>query len=73
MIPDVNCVLADLPSTVPAYVVSNSDCSYTIVLNARHTHEHHLISYYHEMNHIENGDYEKRNADIVEIHAHGLK
>ena len=52
---------------------ATSDCTYTIVLNACHTHKHHLISYYHEMKHIENGDYEKRNADIVEIHAHGLK
>lgn len=73
MTPDVNCILADLPATIPAYVISDAAGGYTIVLNARHTHERHLISYHHEMKHIENGDYEKHNADMVEIYAHGLK
>lgn len=71
MTPDVNCCLADLPTTIPAFVVSNADDSYTIVLNARHSREQHLKSYAHEYNHIMNGDYEKKcSADLIEFWAH---
>lgn len=73
MTPDVNCYMADIPTSIPAFVMSNSDGSYTIMLNARHTHERHLISYHHEMKHIENGDYEKRCVDLIEVYAHELK
>ena len=71
MTPDVNCCLADLPTTIPAFVVSNADFSYTIVLNSRHSREQQLKSYSHEMNHIMNGDYEKKcTADLIEFWAH---
>lgn len=73
MTPDVNCCVANLPTSIPAFVIPDTDGNYTIVLNARHTHEQHLISYYHEMKHIENGDYEKNNVDLIEIFAHELK
>lgn len=73
MTPDVNCRIVDMPVSISAYVISNADDSYTIILNARHSHEHHLISYHHEMRHIENGDYDKKNADIIEIFTHELK
>lgn len=60
-----------MPTTVSAFVVSNADDSYTIVLNARLSHEQHLKSYAHEFNHIMNGDYEKKcSADLVELWAH---
>lgn len=71
MTPDVNCCMADMPTTIPAFVISNADCSYTIVLNARHSREQHLKSYAHEMHHILNGDYEKIcSADLIELWAH---
>lgn len=71
MTPDVNCCMADLPTTIPAFVISNADGSYTIVLNAKHTREQHLKSFAHEMEHIENGDYEKIcSADLLELWAH---
>ena len=71
MTPDVNCCMADLPTTIPAFVVANTDCSYTIVLNARHSREQHLKSYAHEMDHIMNGDYEKKySVDLIEFWAH---
>ena len=72
MTPDVNCSFADLPTTIPAFVVSNADGSYTIILNAKHSREQHLKSYHHEMKHIENGDYEKKcSADVIEFWARG--
>lgn len=73
MTPNVNCVVADLPAAIPAFVISDVDGVYTIVLNAHHTYERHLKAYHHEMKHIENGDYDKKNIDIIEIYAHGLK
>ena len=70
MTPDVNVYMNDLPTTIPAFVVSNSDGSYTIILNARLSREQHLKSYEHEMNHILNGDYERKcPADLIEIWA----
>ena len=32
---NINTIYANLPTTIPAYIVENSDMSYTIVLNAR--------------------------------------
>lgn len=72
MTPDVNVVEANLPTTISAYVVANADASYTIILNARMSHERKKASYLHEIEHIQNGDYEKESADLIEIHAHKL-
>ena len=71
MIPDVNCVLADLPHSIKAFTRKNNNFSYTIVLNSRYTHEQHIISYQHELEHIKNKDYEKKcGADVIEFWAH---
>lgn len=61
-----------MPGTIKAYTVNNKDDTYTIVLNARLSHEQHLISYKHELQHIMNGDYNSRSNDvgIIEINAH---
>ena len=62
---------ADMPVSIKSYVVSNSDFTYTIFLNSRHSREQNLISCEHEINHIINGDYEKKcSVDIIEINAH---
>lgn len=63
----------NMPATVRSYVVLNGDDSYTIMLNCNLTREQNLISYYHEIQHIINGDYEKQyksDADIIEFYAH---
>lgn len=71
MTPTVNCIYANMPSTIKAYTICNPDMTYTIVLNSRLTREQHLISYHHEMNHIENGDYDKKcDVGFLEIVAH---
>lgn len=71
---DVNVLLADMPGTIPAYCVANSDLSFTIVLNARLNYEQQLLAYHHEMQHIENGDYDKKcSADLIECYAHACK
>ncbi len=72
MTPDVNVYISDMPTSVKAFTVVNPDGSYTILLNSRHSHHQHLISYHHEMCHIENGDYDKQcSADLIEFYAHG--
>lgn len=60
-----------LPAAVKAYVVANSDMTYTIVLNSNLSREQNVRSYAHELEHIRNGDYDKKcNADLIEFYAH---
>lgn len=68
---DVNTILVDLPGTIAGYTIANADTSYTIFLNARLNYERQLKAYYHEMKHIENGDYDKKcSVDVIEGYAH---
>lgn len=68
---DINVLYADMPPTIRSYVVSNADMSYTIVLNGRLTREQNLVSYKHELDHISNGDYDRKcGVDFIEINAH---
>lgn len=67
---NINTIYANLPTTIPAYIVENSDMSYTIVLNARLSRERNIISYYHEIRHILQKDFEKENVQEIEKEAH---
>lgn len=65
---------ADLPTTIRSFVVSNNDMSFTIVLNARIGSDQQLTAYKHEVDHIRNGDYDKKcSADLIELAAHGVQ
>lgn len=68
----INVAYADMPTTIRSYVVANLDGSYTVILNSKLSHEQNIISYNHEVDHILNGDYEKKcnNVDIIEFNAH---
>lgn len=60
-----------LPSTVKAYVVANADMTYTIVLNSALSREQNVLSYAHELDHIRNGDYDRKcSADLIELYSH---
>lgn len=73
MTKDVNVVLADMPVTIPAYSIANQDMSYTVVINARLNYERQLDAYYHEMSHIEGGDFDRKcSVDVLECYAHAL-
>lgn len=68
---DIFVKLIELPYTIHSYVVLNKDQSYTIVLNSKLSHEQNIISYWHEIEHIKNGDYEKKcSVDMIELFAH---
>lgn len=70
---DVNTLEVNLPTTIAGYTVSNPDTSYTIVLNSRLTFERRMLAYKHELAHIKNGDYERKNdVNILEFYAHGI-
>lgn len=70
--PDVNTIELNLPTSISAYVVSNADLSYTIVLNSCLSWERRRQAYKHEMEHIENGDYERKSVDLIEMYAHDI-
>lgn len=63
--------LYQMPSTIYAYTVCNPDGSYTIIINSILSSERQLLAYAHELEHIKNGDYERKcSADFIEIQAH---
>ena len=63
--------MADMPCTIKSYVVSNSDLTFTIVINSRQCHEQQVRAYQQELAHILNGDYDKKcSADIIELSMH---
>lgn len=67
---NVRFVLADLPISVKAYTIRKDDF-YTIVINARLSHDQQKESCQHELNHIKNGDFSKQcNVGIIEMFAH---
>ena len=63
----------DFPTTIRSFVVSNNDMSFTIILNAKLGREQQLKAYLHEMDHIRNGDYDKKcSVNLIETAAHGI-
>ena len=68
---DINTRLIDMDVLVGEQVIKNNDDSYTILLNARLSHERQLECYRHALLHISNDDFEKDNADEIEYKAHG--
>ena len=70
-IPIINTIYYNMPTTIRSYVIPNQDGSYAIVLNSKLSHEQNVKSYNHEIEHILNGDYEKKcDVDIIEFNAH---
>ena len=67
----INTRLIDMDVLVGEQIIKNSDDSYTILLNARLSHERQLECYKHALLHINNEDFEKDNADVIEFNAHG--
>ena len=71
MTQDVNTILVDMPCSIRAYTVANADLTYTVVINAKLNHELQIESYQHELEHITNGDYDRKySADLIEFYAH---
>lgn len=66
-----NIILYNMPTGIKAFTRSNPDGTYTIVLNARLSNEQQRLSFYHELMHIQNGDYDRKtDVGMLEIYAH---
>lgn len=65
--------LINFPTKGNEAITKNEDDSYTIFINARLSHEKQLEAYWHAMKHIQNGDFEKTDADKIEFDAHQMK
>lgn len=67
---NVNTRIIDMDVLIPEQVVKNKDDSYTILLNARLSHEQQLKAYSHAMKHIRGDDFNKENTSEIEFDAH---
>ena len=68
---NIRTVLCDLPNHIKGFTVASDDNYYTIVLNENLTHETNLETYYHELYHIHNNDFDKKSpVGLIEIMAH---
>lgn len=67
---NINTQVIDMDNYVCEQVIANADDSYTIFINARLSHERQILAYAHALHHIQNGDFEKDNADEIEKEAH---
>lgn len=63
---DINTQLIDMDVLISEQIVRNRDDSYTIFLNSRLNHERQMAAYLHAINHIQNGDFEKESATLIE-------
>ena len=67
----VSTFLIDLPCTIRAYTVVNADMTYTIIINSHLSAEAQQIAFLHELQHINNGDFDKHcSANLIEMYAH---
>lgn len=56
----------DIDSRIEEQVISNSDGSFTIIINSRLNHERQMLAYQHALLHIANDDFSKKDADSIE-------
>lgn len=68
----VNTILVDMPTRMKGQTVKNEDGSYSVFLNSRMASNQIEKTYIHEIEHIQNGDFEKEQVQRIEAYAHGL-
>ena len=63
----------DMPCTIHSYVMLNRDDTYTVIINSRLSIDMQEQAMEHEMEHIQNGDYDRNcSLNLIEIHAHSV-
>lgn len=68
---DRKVVYQNLPTTIGGFT-KETDGFYTIVLNARMTHERNRLTYKDETDHIDNRAFDSElSADQIELDSHG--
>lgn len=70
---DVSVVLLDFPKRKKVHeaVTENDDGSYTVFIDSRLSSDGQLREYDHALKHIENGDFQKSDVQLIEAAAHG--
>lgn len=64
-------IYIDLPTTVKGFCVYTNDDYYTIVLNSKLSYDDNIDTYFHELEHITERDFEKQlTADQIEKEIH---
>jgi len=67
---NIRTILVDLPVEVKGYTICY-DGFYTIIINSRLNNEQRHKSYQHELDHIQQKDFEKKcSADLIEFYSH---
>lgn len=61
-----------MPTRIKGQTVKNEDGSYSVFLNSRMANNQIKKTYRHEIEHIENGDFEKNNVQSIEATAHKI-
>lgn len=72
MTDDINIIFMDMDTAVKEQVVKNSDDSYTVFLNSRHSRATVLKALDHALEHIKNEDFRKYDVQKIEAAAHGI-
>ena len=63
----------DMPYTIHSYVMRNDDDSFTVIINSRLSNDMQDKAKEHELEHICNGDYDRKcSVNLIEIHAHSV-
>ena len=57
----------DMDSKIEEQVISNNDGSFTILINSRLNQERQMLAYQHALIHIANDDFNKKDADLIEL------
>ena len=67
---NINIICINMEYGIHEQVIKNQDDTYTILLNARDSHETRMVSYSHALKHINNKDFEKSNVQQIEADCH---
>jgi len=57
----------DMETEIEEQVICNTDGSFTIIINSRLNQERQMLAYQHALLHIVNDDFNKKEADSVEL------
>ena len=69
MTDDIYIYLIDMPGKINEIVLPCVG-GYTVYIDKKLDHDSQLRAYEHALKHIENGDFQKTNATLLEVYAH---
>lgn len=67
---NINIKLLPMEYSVKGVSCCNEDGSYTVIINSRISQEKQIEAYYHELRHIQSGDFGTDDVEKVERVAH---